>query len=330
MKNTTFESLRFGGNWSFLKHWGRFVKAYKYKFNGKELDEETGLYYYGARYYDPRTSIWLSVDPLAEMFPNWNPYHYVHQNPIKLIDPTGMAAEEGEPEKQKPGTGTSTGNLQYRGKDGLPNGVDAPAKQLDELVIQAKDKWEGTYWDQSIRANGGSGIYGPSTDERYAYAMLGVVAAPIVIGALAEAGAATALADLTATYGPRMLNSLWDKPLSYSSYFGKAGFDFTTEMAANKGNISKVNWISVGAAGLGADALSSPFSFTAKDGFQTNSFEQTIVNYGVNKLNGGITGGVKHLNTKPIFKNGFSQVYNNAFSIGTQSFLKNQTSDLYK
>jgi RHS repeat-associated protein len=30
-----------------------------------ELDEETGLYYYGARYYDARTSVWLSVDPLA-------------------------------------------------------------------------------------------------------------------------------------------------------------------------------------------------------------------------------------------------------------------------
>ena len=39
-----------------------------YKFNGKELDEETGLYYYGARYYDPRISVWLSVDQLYEVF----------------------------------------------------------------------------------------------------------------------------------------------------------------------------------------------------------------------------------------------------------------------
>jgi len=41
-----------------------------YKFNAKELDEETGLYYYGERYYDPRTSVWISVDPLAEKYPN--------------------------------------------------------------------------------------------------------------------------------------------------------------------------------------------------------------------------------------------------------------------
>src|SRR5690554_6847879 len=65
-----------------------------YKFNAKEFDSETGNYYYRARYYDPRTSIFLSVDPLAEKYPNWNPYHYVHQNPINLIDPTGMSAEE--------------------------------------------------------------------------------------------------------------------------------------------------------------------------------------------------------------------------------------------
>ena len=60
-----------------------------YKFNGKELDEETGLYYYGARYYDPRTSIWLSVDPLMEKYPNISPYVYVSNNPIVAIDPDG-------------------------------------------------------------------------------------------------------------------------------------------------------------------------------------------------------------------------------------------------
>ena len=37
-----------------------------YLFNGKELDKETGLYYYGARYYDPRISMFLGVDPLAK------------------------------------------------------------------------------------------------------------------------------------------------------------------------------------------------------------------------------------------------------------------------
>jgi len=64
-----------------------------FKFNGKELDTETGYYYYGARYYDPKNSIWISVDPLMEKYPNVNPYVYCLQNPVKWIDPTGMSVE---------------------------------------------------------------------------------------------------------------------------------------------------------------------------------------------------------------------------------------------
>ena len=61
-----------------------------YKFNGKEFDEETGLYYYGARYYDPRLSLWLSIDPKEEKYSNVSTYCYVISNPLKYTDPTGM------------------------------------------------------------------------------------------------------------------------------------------------------------------------------------------------------------------------------------------------
>ncbi|MCC2589518.1 RHS repeat domain-containing protein [Chryseobacterium sp. MFBS3-17] len=60
-----------------------------YKFNAKELDSETGLYYYGARYYNPRLSIWYGVDPLAEAYPSVSPYVYTLNNPIKYTDPDG-------------------------------------------------------------------------------------------------------------------------------------------------------------------------------------------------------------------------------------------------
>ena len=66
----------------------------KWKFNGKELDDATGMYYYGARYYDPRISIFVSVDPLAEQ--TMEPYLYVSNNPINFIDPTGMYGERWE------------------------------------------------------------------------------------------------------------------------------------------------------------------------------------------------------------------------------------------
>jgi RHS repeat-associated protein len=61
-----------------------------YLFNGKELDEETGLYYYGARYYDPRTSVWQSVDPLADQMQRHSPYNYGFNNPIRFIDLDGL------------------------------------------------------------------------------------------------------------------------------------------------------------------------------------------------------------------------------------------------
>jgi RHS repeat-associated protein len=85
------------------------------QFTGKELDAETGLYYYGARYLDPKTSRWLSGDPaLGEYLPvapvndeakkrnqnlpgqggvfnyvNLHAYHYAGNNPVKYVDPDG-------------------------------------------------------------------------------------------------------------------------------------------------------------------------------------------------------------------------------------------------
>jgi RHS repeat-associated protein len=59
----------------------------KYSFNAKELDEETGMYYYEARYMAP--PVFISRDPLFEKYPTFSPYAYCANNPIKYIDPTG-------------------------------------------------------------------------------------------------------------------------------------------------------------------------------------------------------------------------------------------------
>ena len=64
-----------------------------YKFNGKQFDEETGLYYYGARYMNPMTSLWYGVDPEIEKVPGCSPFTYTFSNPITLIDPNGQSAK---------------------------------------------------------------------------------------------------------------------------------------------------------------------------------------------------------------------------------------------
>ena len=59
----------------------------KYSFNAKELDEETGMYYYEARYMAP--PVFISRDPLFEKYPTFSPYAYCANNPVKYVDPTG-------------------------------------------------------------------------------------------------------------------------------------------------------------------------------------------------------------------------------------------------
>ena len=63
--------------------------AFETTWRKKELDEETGLYYYGARYYDPRLSLWLGTDPMQEKYPGISTYAFCHLNPIKMIDING-------------------------------------------------------------------------------------------------------------------------------------------------------------------------------------------------------------------------------------------------
>jgi RHS repeat-associated protein len=69
---------------------GRETPAKRYRYTGKERDEETGLYYYGARYYASWLGRWTSCDP-AGLVDGGNLYLYVKGNPIKLIDPFGLS-----------------------------------------------------------------------------------------------------------------------------------------------------------------------------------------------------------------------------------------------
>ena len=60
-----------------------------FAFSAKERDEETGLSYFGARYYSSDLSVWISVDPMSDIYPSMSPYNYCANNPVKFYDPNG-------------------------------------------------------------------------------------------------------------------------------------------------------------------------------------------------------------------------------------------------
>ncbi|MDC1028922.1 RHS repeat-associated core domain-containing protein, partial [Schleiferiaceae bacterium] len=98
--NVDLVTERDGKTYEFFTYnpWGEEMHQYNantfgfsspYRFNAKEKDQETGLHYYGARYYQSKLSMWLSVDPLAHLDPHMTPYHFCNNNPVMIIDPDG-------------------------------------------------------------------------------------------------------------------------------------------------------------------------------------------------------------------------------------------------
>jgi RHS repeat-associated protein len=71
---------------------GLDVSQRRYRYTGKERDDETGLYYHGARYYAPWLGRWVSADPAA-LADGLNLYNYSHNNPVVFNDPSGLAGE---------------------------------------------------------------------------------------------------------------------------------------------------------------------------------------------------------------------------------------------
>ena len=68
-----------------------FNSSYKYKYNGKEFQDELGLnmYDYGARNYDPVLGRWMNIDPMAGKWQEYSPYNYTLNNPMFFVDPNG-------------------------------------------------------------------------------------------------------------------------------------------------------------------------------------------------------------------------------------------------
>ncbi|MBZ0165654.1 MAG: RHS repeat-associated core domain-containing protein, partial [Candidatus Omnitrophica bacterium] len=71
-----------------------------YMFTGRRFDEETGIYFYRARQYDPAIGRFLQRDPLG-YWDSMNLYEYVLSNPLNYIDPFGLCGESDYKEKSE-------------------------------------------------------------------------------------------------------------------------------------------------------------------------------------------------------------------------------------
>lgn len=101
----------------------------RYRYVGKEKDSESGLYYYGMRYYSAWTCRFVSVDPLYREYAYYTPYQYAGNKPIVFIDLDGL-------EEVFPGKG-------FEGGDNIALKVAEGTKIYAEAMAEFKDKVGG-------------------------------------------------------------------------------------------------------------------------------------------------------------------------------------------
>ncbi len=145
-----------------------------YRFSAKELDIETGLRYFGARYGHSNLSIWISVDPLAGKYPGWTPYRAFFNSPINYTDPDGREeiCESCPDEDRFDIYRKSEFEFEYNPEENRAERVNPnekinvdevkdPILELSVFMSEAMDRqYKGDRLDEHIQANSSTNSYG--------------------------------------------------------------------------------------------------------------------------------------------------------------------------
>ena len=145
--------------------------AKRYRYTGKERDEESGLYYHGARYYAPWLGRWVSCDPMG-LVDNTNLFVYVRCNPILLLDSNGKySGQVDEPQYYIEKINPKTGGLHYDFFINLPpissEGLEDPNFFASEIVTTFGEESKSDYFNRKrILEESRAGLLASSRLER--------------------------------------------------------------------------------------------------------------------------------------------------------------------
>ncbi|OJV54048.1 MAG: hypothetical protein BGO31_11820 [Bacteroidetes bacterium 43-16] len=133
--------------------------AKRYRYTGKERDEESGLYYHGARYYIPWLCRWSASDPLESEYAGMSPYNYSFNNPIVYNDPSGMSGE-------KPGLWLESFSASENKRNlTWVNGAQTYEQAIRNFPLSDGFDFTGNIYERIAFNNGEGTVYGLSNGE---------------------------------------------------------------------------------------------------------------------------------------------------------------------
>jgi RHS repeat-associated protein len=143
----------------------------KYLFNGKEKQDQTGMYDYGFRQYDAVTGRWVCADKMAEMYVSSSPYAYVRNNPVNRVDVMGLWDDQdwgGPGDEEDPYMLAEVVCTPENWFDKFANSVaDLFSKYSDEDYIEEPNEqynsgtWEYMFWGDSNASENNLFEYSP-------------------------------------------------------------------------------------------------------------------------------------------------------------------------